>query len=580
MSLPTYTDGQGITYEYDVASAPKVASVIFSSPTQATIAIPGAISPGDGNTYAVTTISEGAFSYDGTITSVSIPTSVTSIVGNPFIGCALLTAIVVDAGNTSYKSQAGVLFDAGIATLIAYPIANGDTTYAIPASVTTIGTSAFDSSQTLEGVTFAGSILTTIGDSAFSGCFQLASITLPTSVTTIGARAFSSTGITSIIIPANVTSITGNPVDNCSLLTAIVVDAGNTSYKSQDGVLFDIGITTLIAYPSGNGDTNYVIPASVTTIGSDAFNNNLSLTSIDLVNVITIGQSAFLGTGFTNVVIPASVTTINDLAFNTMPSIATITWLNPNNITTLGFSVFGSNGTFDGGSGNYTPSITGVTYNFTASENDLNGLIKTEQDLGGDANGALYGEASPLGTTPATFTYDAACFNEGTKILGLGKDLVDAYVAIEELKTGDLVKTYKHGYRRIEAIGKNTMVNTPECFNLCMYKLEKTEENGVTEDLIVTGGHSILVDDMDEEEAVENTKLFGGHSHKIDDKKLLLSAASKRFVKLENRDKYTYYHLLLENAGKDTDMFGVWANGVLTETPNKIEFMKGFSNTH
>ena len=163
MSLPTYTDGQGITYEYDVASAPKVASVIFSSPIQAAIAIPGAISPGDGNTYAVTTISEGAFSYDGTIASVSIPTSVTSIVGNPFIGCFLLTTIDVIAGNTNYASQDGVLFDAGIATLIAYPIANSDTTYVIPASVTTIGTSAFDSSQALEGVTFAGSILTTIG---------------------------------------------------------------------------------------------------------------------------------------------------------------------------------------------------------------------------------------------------------------------------------------------------------------------------------------------------------------------------------------------------------------------------------
>lgn len=41
------------------------------------------------------------------------------------------------------------------------------------------------------------------------------------------------------------------------------------------------------------------------------------------------------------------------------------------------------------------------------------------------------------------------------------------------------------------------MINNPEDFKGCMYKLEKTEENGLLEDLIVTGWHEVLVDDLE-----------------------------------------------------------------------------------
>lgn len=68
-----------------------------------------------------------------------------------------------------------------------------------------------------------------------------------------------------------------------------------------------------------------------------------------------------------------------------------------------------------------------------------------------------------------------------------------------------------------------------------------------------------------------NDKLFNG-VYTIDDKKLLLSAASTDFVKLENRDVYTYYHFILESNGDDDERFGVWANGILTEIPSKNQF--------
>jgi hypothetical protein len=175
---------------------------------------------------------------------------------------------------------------------------------------------------------------------------------------------------------------------------------------------------------------------------------------------------------------------------------------------------------------------------------------------------------------PASFTItsvaDPACFNEGTKILCLNKHFEEEYIPIENLRKGDLVKSYKHGYRKIDLIGKNHMINNPEKWYACMYKMKKTEENGLLEDLIITGAHAILVDNLGDYKE-ENDKL-SGETQMIDDKYLLLSAVSKDFIKLENTNEYTYYHFILENNGNDAERFCVWSNGVLTETPPKGNF--------
>ena len=158
------------------------------------------------------------------------------------------------------------------------------------------------------------------------------------------------------------------------------------------------------------------------------------------------------------------------------------------------------------------------------------------------------------------------CFNEGTKILCFNKNLQEEYISIENLKKGDLVKTYKHGYRRIDLIGKNVMVNNPDNSKKCMYKMVKTDKNCLLEDLIITGGHSILVDDPI---LLGKTKKI----HKVDDKYLLLSSISKDFIKLTNNNLYTYWHLTLES-DDDNQRFGIWANGLLTETTYKNSFIK------
>lgn len=166
---------------------------------------------------------------------------------------------------------------------------------------------------------------------------------------------------------------------------------------------------------------------------------------------------------------------------------------------------------------------------------------------------------------------EPSCFNEGTKILCL-KNNEEEYVPVEQLNKGDVVKSYKYGYRKIDLIGKNQMVNKPDNFKQCMYTMKKTDTNNLLEDLTVTGGHSILVDELGEDKE-KNEDLFNGLSLMIEDKHLLLAAVSSKFEKVTNNDKYTYYHFCLENNGNDDEIFGVWANGVLTETPSK-NFLK------
>ena len=149
-----------------------------------------------------------AFSSAVGMTSITIPGSVETIVDGA-LSSTNITSITVDPANVDYSSSAGVLYNDDFTTLIVYPPKKIETSYSIPASVTSIDEWAFVDIFNLETVTFAsGSQILAIGSRAFENATSLTSISLPATLITIDDYdAFEDTALTSITIPANVSYI-------------------------------------------------------------------------------------------------------------------------------------------------------------------------------------------------------------------------------------------------------------------------------------------------------------------------------------------------------------------------------------
>ena len=189
------------------------------------------------------------------------------------------------------------------------------TSVSLPASLESIGFSAFRNCSSLTSVTLPAG-LKSIGVHAFTAS-GLTSLTLPDGLESIGSFAFNYCKLTSVTIPASVTSIGYAPFTRCSSLSATEVASGSSSYTAVNGVLFNQNKTTLIEYPAGKTGTSYTIPSGVQTVAYYAFGFCGNLTSVTIpASVTSIEDDTFDGSGLTEILFLGDTPSFGTRAFN------------------------------------------------------------------------------------------------------------------------------------------------------------------------------------------------------------------------------------------------------------------------
>jgi hypothetical protein len=160
------------------------------------------------------------------------------------------------------------------------------------------------------------------------------------------------------------------------------------------------------------------------------------------------------------------------------------------------------------------------------------------------------------------------CFKEGTKILCLIND-EEKYVPVEELRKGSLVKTRLNGYVPIHSIGHSKLYNPANKLRGLnrLYKCTKENYPEVTEDLLITGCHSILVDESEiTDEIREKTRELTKDNVWVTDYKCrLLTCLDERAEPYEEEGVFNIWHFALEHFDNFMN-YGVYANGLLVET--------------
>ena len=293
---------------------PKTYNVAFVSSTNTTVNIPATVTdPHNQYIFNVTAIANNstvpnatsvtmpntivrieanAFK-DGNITSITIPQSVKEIQSGAFGQMSHLTAINVDAANPNFRSDNGVLIEKKDSKewVAGYPMAKPDVEYTVPEGVYGVYTNAFQRVAYLTKITLPASLKESPSTAEFNG------------------------------------------YTSAQNLKEIAVAAGNTAFKSMDGVLLSADGKKLIAYPNGKagspstnpayqgvtGQPNasvYKIPDGVESIEQAAFAQVNGLTAIELNGVKKLAKGAFdKAVKLRNVLLGPSVDTIEDGAF-------------------------------------------------------------------------------------------------------------------------------------------------------------------------------------------------------------------------------------------------------------------------
>ena len=193
---------ESITVETGNTTFSGIDGVLFN---QSTLLLYPPLKPGASYSIpeSTTSIAANAFRDTQFLTSLALPSSLSTVVNDSFARVNNLVSITVASGNTAFSGVDGVLYEGD--TLIKYPMKRAGTTYSVLPGTTEIGYAAFDSAALLTTVTLPDS-LTVIGYDGFVRTSLLTSINLPLGLTTLGSFSLAVSGLTSVVIPHTVTN--------------------------------------------------------------------------------------------------------------------------------------------------------------------------------------------------------------------------------------------------------------------------------------------------------------------------------------------------------------------------------------
>ena len=167
---------------------------------------------------------------------------------------------------------------------------------AIPDKVTTkdgvdypvvaIGEYAFMYNRSLTSVQLPSSVVY-IGFYAFSECSMLTSLTMPGIVSfNDDEHVFTGAKLSSLALPKTLKNIRSSMLRYLDNLASITIEEGNEFYKSVDGVLYDKNMTKIVGFPAKKGGT-YTIPATISTVTTSSFPNNVSIDELIVPATVT-----------------------------------------------------------------------------------------------------------------------------------------------------------------------------------------------------------------------------------------------------------------------------------------------------
>lgn len=281
------------------------------SGSAAALTIPSSL---DGHT--VKQIGSYAFEKNTTLTSVSIPETVTELKYSAFMDCTSLTAVTIPSGLTKSGSLGSGAFS-GCSAL---------TTVQFGSGLVSIPEALFEGTG-LKTITLPESV-TSIGPWAFANCTKLEQVSFPAGLTLIDLGAFENcTALTAVKLPKRLTKLGYEVFKNCSALKSVWIPKSLTNNGSGDGfkgctaltdITFETGITKIANYQfAGSPIKSITIPGTVTTVGMSAFSDCANLTAIDLPSSVTeIDGYAFEKcTGLTAVTLPKHLRKLGTYAF-------------------------------------------------------------------------------------------------------------------------------------------------------------------------------------------------------------------------------------------------------------------------